>query len=233
MATATIDRGRRRPPADPVQPAKRCYGLPSPSATHNTRCPTLNRGVSHTTIDAGSVPNRYSSRRYRSSQSGSAVTTCYRDSTWRDHLDRQLFVGSSVDTTPAPWLATHTRPVAGSMVIPAGPAGTSMVWTTWPVRESRTATLLAPVTAARTVPRRASTTMPCGRAVLRSRPPACGTWRARLRGRDAWRHVAATTPPVLDSVPSGGGLSGVMPGVAQVPVVMPVVEVVSVSRVLW
>ena len=31
---------------------------------------------------------------------------------------------------------------------------------------------------------------------------------------------------------SGGGLSGVMPGVAQVPVVMPVAEVVSVSRVV-
>lgn len=35
-----------------------------------------------------------------------------------------------------------------------------------------------------------------------------------------------------DSVPWGGGLSGVMPGVAQLPVVMPVVEVVSVSRVV-
>ena len=35
-----------------------------------------------------------------------------------------------------------------------------------------------------------------------------------------------------DSAPSGGGLSGVMPGVAQVPVVMPVAEVVSVSRVV-
>jgi site-specific recombinase XerD len=35
----------------------------------------------------------------------------------------------------------------------------------------------------------------------------------------------------MDRVPSGGGLSGVMPGVAQVPVVMPVAEVVSVSRV--
>ena len=34
-----------------------------------------------------------------------------------------------------------------------------------------------------------------------------------------------------DSAPSGGGLSGVMPGAAQVPVVMPVAEVVSVSRV--
>lgn len=36
---------------------------------------------------------------------------------------------------------------------------------------------------------------------------------------------------MADSAPSGGGLSGVMPGAAQVPVVMPVAEVVSVSRV--
>jgi hypothetical protein len=36
----------------------------------------------------------------------------------------------------------------------------------------------------------------------------------------------------LDRAPSGGGVSGVMPGVAQVPVVMLAAEVVSVSRVL-
>ena len=50
---------------------------------------------------------------------------------------------------------------------------------------------------------------------------------------DEFRSIADVARSIgVDSVPCSGGLSGVMPGVAQVPVVMPVAEVLSVSRVV-
>ena len=71
--------------------------------------------------------------------------------------------------------------------------------------------------------------------------PAFSAWEADVLPLNYTRGTSCRIQPLPDSapprtecdrVPSGGGLSGVMPGVAQVPVVMPVPGVVSVSRVV-